>query len=128
MNREIWNRVQSSLNRCMQNYFISTPLEFTLSPVQLADAFSALEYPLCSIKEQTLRVYLKSTVTVENLRTGEITDFTLADPKQRKLEKGQLSCFSPLGRRLMGCGVGDKVRVNFLGFRLQVRILAIAQP
>ena len=126
MNRGIRQRIQSSLNRCIQNYFISTPLDFTLSPVQLADAFTALEYPLRSILEQAPRVSLQSTVTVENLLTGEITDFILVDPKQRKLEKGQLSCLSPLGRRLMGCGIGDKVRVNFLGSRLQVRILAIA--
>lgn len=125
MNRGIRQRIQSSLNRCIQHYFISTPLYFTLSPAQLADTFSAIEQQHRAQREP-LRASLQSTVTLQDLLTGEITDFTLVDSIIKTLEKGQLSCFSPLGRRLMGCGIGDKVKVNFLGSQLQVRILAIS--
>ena len=86
MNKGVFQNVRTSFNRCIQNYLVAAPLDVSRSPVQLADSFSAIE-ALGYARDTRHNVRSRNaTVTVKDLLTREIADFTLVDSKESKLK------------------------------------------
>lgn len=125
MNKGVFHQVRSSFNRCIQNYMVSAPLDLSRSPVHLADSFSAIEALEYGIKRKRSVASINATVTVKDMQTCDIADFTLVNSKKSLLKADQLSYLSPLGIRLIGCRVGDKVSLRFMGYQLHLQVLGI---
>jgi transcription elongation GreA/GreB family factor len=125
LNKGVFHHVRSSFNRCIQNYIVSAPLDLSRSPVHLADSLSAIESLSYASDSQRNVVSLNATVTVKDLLTCDVADFTLVNSKESLLKAGQLSYLSPLGSRLFGSRVGDKVTMGFMGYRVDLQVLSI---
>tara|TARA_B110000003_G_scaffold112581_1_gene115216 strand:+ start:5595 stop:6071 length:477 start_codon:yes stop_codon:yes gene_type:complete len=66
-----------------------------------------------------------STVQVKNINTGQIMKFTLVAQTEADLKTGKLSVESPIGRGLLGKGVGDITEISIPNGKIQFEILEI---
>ena len=66
-----------------------------------------------------------STVQVKNISTGQIMKFTLVAQTEADLKTGKLSVESPIGRGLLGKGVGDIAEISIPNGKIQFEILKI---
>ena len=66
-----------------------------------------------------------STVQVKNINTGQIMKFTLVAQTEADLKTGKLSVESPIGRGLLGKGVGDIAEISIPNGKIQFEILEI---
>jgi len=57
----------------------------------------------------TDRVVFASTVLLENIESGENTQYQLVGPEESDVDKGRISVISPLGRAIIGKEPGDEV-------------------
>jgi transcription elongation factor GreA len=71
------------------------------------------------------RVGLFSTVTLVDLRTEDEVEYTLVTNEEADFKKGLISLGSPLGKGLVGRGVGDEVKIDTPGGRKEFEILTI---
>jgi len=60
-------------------------------------------------------VVFGTTVTIEDMDTGEITRYQLVGPFESDMSKNQISVTSPIGKALLRKGTGDEVKVNTPG-------------
>lgn len=60
----------------------------------------------------TSKVYVLSTVTVLNRKTGKSLKYTLVSAQEADFNLNRISIDSPIGSALMGLSVGDVARVN----------------
>ena len=60
-------------------------------------------------------VVFGSTVTIEDINTGEVTCYRLVGPFESDMSRNQLSVTSPIGKALIRKKPGDEVRVNTPG-------------
>ncbi|MBN2398307.1 MAG: transcription elongation factor GreA [Deltaproteobacteria bacterium] len=56
-----------------------------------------------------------STVTIEDINTGEVTRYRLVGPFESDMSRNQMSVTSPIGRALIRKKLGDDVRVETPG-------------
>lgn len=56
-----------------------------------------------------------STVTIEDINTGEVTRYQLVGPFESDMSRNQISVTSPIGKALIRKKLGDEVRVNTPG-------------
>lgn len=56
-----------------------------------------------------------STVTIEDINTGEVTRYQLVGPFESDMNRNQLSVTSPIGKALIRKKLGDEVKVNTPG-------------
>jgi transcription elongation factor GreA len=61
------------------------------------------------------RVVFGSTVTIEDIKTNEITQYQLVGPFESDINENKISVTSPIGRALIGKEVGDEVAVKTPG-------------
>ena len=54
-------------------------------------------------------VTLHSRVTLRDLESGELEEWTLTYPEHANLELGQLSVLAPVGTAILGFGEGDEI-------------------
>ena len=66
-----------------------------------------------------------STVQVKNISTSQIMKFTLVAQTEADLKTGKLSVESPIGRGLLGKGVGDIAEISIPNGKIQFEILEI---
>jgi hypothetical protein len=126
LNRGLLSRAQLVSNRCVNRFLIYSPLDLSSSPVYLADAISAVERQQSGSVRQEKVVALNSRVTLLDRTTDETASFTLVSATGDVAKEGELSCLSPLGIRLLGRGVGDRVKFRFLGCRVDLQVVDIA--
>lgn len=69
-------------------------------------------------------VALGSRVTIEE--DGEHETVQLVSPCEANAIDGRITVASPVGRRLLGCRVGDRVEVSAPGGERRLRIVALA--
>lgn len=72
------------------------------------------------------KAYLLARVTVRETLTEELTTFQLVTPEEADLDAHKISIQSPLGRALLGKGVGEKVLVAVPAGKMEYEIVAIA--
>jgi len=57
----------------------------------------------------TDRVVFATTVLLENIESGENTQYQLVGPEESDVDKGRISVTSPLGRAIIGKKPGDEI-------------------
>jgi transcription elongation factor GreA len=60
----------------------------------------------------TDKIYILSTVKLKNHRTNNIEDYILVSAAEADFETNKLSVSSPLGKALMGKGIGDVFEIK----------------
>ena len=73
----------------------------------------------------TSKAYVGCTVRVLNLKTKKEITYSLVSPVEADLAAGKLSTQSPVGKAIMGCGVGDEAVAMVPAGDLKLRILEI---
>jgi regulator of nucleoside diphosphate kinase len=73
-------------------------------------------------------VTMESTVQYEDLRTGEIEEYTITFPDRANVERKRLSILAPIGTALIGCRVGDVVNWSTPGGVRQLQVRRVTPP
>ncbi len=68
------------------------------------------------------KVYVLSTVTIHNKKTGREMKYPLVSKDEADFNKGKISVDSPIGKGLMGKAVGDVVKVKVPAGLLELEI------
>jgi transcription elongation factor GreA len=71
------------------------------------------------------KVYILSVVRLEDLKSGETTEYRLVSPEEADFEKNKISVTSPFGKGLMGKTEGDIVSIRVPAGELKYKILEI---
>ena len=74
------------------------------------------------------RVVFGAVVTVIDLNTDEEMRYQLLGPEEADVKNGSISVLSPLGRSMIGKGVGDELTVKTPGGLRSLEIMEIAPP
>jgi transcription elongation factor GreA len=64
-------------------------------------------------------------VTVFDVQEKEIITLVLTNPRDSNPDKGFISCFSPLGRQLIGRRPGDVIDIKIFGRTAIFRVIRI---
>jgi transcription elongation factor GreA len=72
------------------------------------------------------RVVFGTTVTIEDLNTGEVITYQLVGPLESDINKNKISVTSPLGKALIGNEIGNEVTVTTPGGIRKVEIIDIS--
>jgi len=73
------------------------------------------------------RVYILSTVVLQNKKTGEQITYKLVSPEEADFERGKLSITSPVGKALLGRKEGEELAVNVPAGVLEYKILKVSR-
>jgi len=73
------------------------------------------------------KVYILSFVKLEDMKSGEITEYRLVSPEEADFEKNKISVTSPFGKGLMGKVQGDAVSIRVPAGELKYKILEISR-
>jgi len=71
------------------------------------------------------QVHILSLVSIKNLKTNKIIEYTLVSPEEADFQEGKISVTSPVGQGLLGHKVGDKVKVKAPVGLMEFEILSI---
>jgi transcription elongation factor GreA len=71
------------------------------------------------------QVHILSVVSIKNLKTNKIIQYTLVSPEEADFQSGKISVTSPVGQGLLGYKVGDKVKVKAPAGLMEFEILSI---
>jgi len=71
------------------------------------------------------QVHILSVVSIKNLKTKKIVEYTLVSPEEADFQAGKISVTSPVGQGLLGFKVGDKVKVKAPAGIMEFEILSI---
>jgi transcription elongation factor GreA len=72
------------------------------------------------------RVVFGTTVTIEDLNTGEVITYQLVGPLESDINENKISVTSPVGKALIGNEIGDEVTVTTPGGIRKVEIIDIS--
>ncbi len=67
-----------------------------------------------------------STVTIEDINTGEVTRYQLVGPFESDMSRNQISVTCPIGKALIRKKLGDEVKVNTPGGVREFEVVDIA--
>ena len=70
-------------------------------------------------------VVFGSRIVLENLDTGETTEYQLVGPDESDIEAGRISVSSPLGKALIGKKPGDEVVIQAPGGKREYELIEI---
>ena len=70
-------------------------------------------------------VTMNSRVVVQDLETGESSEYTLVFPEQADVAQGRLSVVSPIGTAILGYSKGDSIAWQTPGGPRQIKIVDI---
>ncbi len=73
------------------------------------------------------KAYIGATVTIKDRRTGEQIRYTLVSTDEADFEQNKISTQSPVGRALLGKGVGEYVEAKVPVGTLSYEILDISR-
>ena len=71
------------------------------------------------------KVYILKTVILKDLKFDDTLEYTLVSPAEANFEENKISSASPIGKALLGKGVGDQVEVQAPAGVLKYEILEI---
>jgi transcription elongation factor GreA len=71
------------------------------------------------------KVYILKTVILKDLKFDDTLEYTLVSPAEADFEENKISSSSPIGKALLGKGVGDQVEVQAPAGVLKYEILEI---
>jgi transcription elongation factor GreA len=73
------------------------------------------------------KIYILSVVTLEDLKSGETTEYRLVSQEEADFDKNKISVTSPFGKGLMGKVKGDVVAIRVPAGELKYKILEISR-
>lgn len=73
-------------------------------------------------------VTMDSTVTFEDLGTSEVDECTITFPEDADVEHKRISILAPIGTALIGCRVGDIIKLPTPGGIRQLKVRRVAAP
>lgn len=73
------------------------------------------------------KVYILSSVRIQDLRSGEELTYKLVSPEEANFEQNKISVNSPIGKGLMGKIKGEVVKINVPAGTLDYQILEIGK-
>ncbi|MEP0548499.1 MAG: transcription elongation factor GreA [Rhodothermales bacterium] len=73
------------------------------------------------------KVFILSTVRVENVKTKKEATYTLVSAEEADMAKGKISIASPVGKGLLGHEVGDVVEITVPAGKVPLKILEISR-
>ena len=78
-------------------------------------------------KVDNTKAYILSTVRVRNLKTGKEQSFKLVSAPEADLARGLISITSPIGKGLLGRGVGEEAVIRVPAGEVCIQILEITR-
>ena len=75
---------------------------------------------------QSDKVIFGSTVTLEDMETGDQKTYTLLGPDEADHTKGTISIESPVGRAMLGKQEGDEISVQIPRGRVDYKIVSVS--
>ena len=73
-------------------------------------------------------IRLNSLVSIEDLETGNVTQFTIVLPKQADIHSKKISVLSPMGAALIGFSKGDEVEWQVPAGLKRFKIVEVITP
>ncbi|NLX86819.1 MAG: GreA/GreB family elongation factor [Clostridiales bacterium] len=70
-------------------------------------------------------IVIGSKVELEDLSNNEVVSYNIVSPFQVKIDRGDVSCLSPMGRSLLLKKPGDEVEVKAPGGLFRYKVLSI---
>jgi transcription elongation factor GreA len=71
------------------------------------------------------KVYILTTVTLKDLEFNDTLEYTLVSPAEADVSNNKISVASPIGKALLGKGVGENVEVDVPAGTMRYQILGI---
>lgn len=112
MSIHYFNRLKKRLSDCARQHYLHLPWSMGLSMVELSTLFATLEKTSAHTGVHTRRVSIGHKVTLFDVQEKELMTLVLTNPRDSDPDKGFISCFSPLGRQLIGRMPGDVVEIK----------------
>ena len=125
MSIHYFNRFKKRLGDCARQHYLHLPWSMGLNTLELSTLFTSLEQASARAGVHTQRVNIGHKVTLFDVREKEIIVLTLTNPRDSDPHSGFISCFSPLGRQLIGRMPGDLVEVKIFMRTLIFRVIRI---
>ncbi len=125
MSTQYFNRLKKRLSDCARQHYLHLPWSMSLNAVELSTLFTTLEQSAAGMGAYTRRIAIGHKVTVFDVQEKEIITLVLTNPRDSNPEKGFISCFSPLGRQLIGRRPGDVIDIKIFGRMAIFRVIRI---
>ena len=119
------SRFNDRLNQCARQHYLQLPEGMGTNPTELSTLFSALEDDAEKKKDQITRIKIGHRVTLFDIQAREIVTLILVSPRNSNPEKGRISCFSLLGRQLIGRMPGDVIEMKIFYRAEMFRVVRI---
>jgi transcription elongation factor GreA len=71
------------------------------------------------------KIHILSHVTIKNLKSDKIIEYTLVSPEEADFQAGKISVTSPVGQSLLGKSVGEQVQVKAPAGLLEFEVISI---
>lgn len=65
-----------------------------------------------------------SHIKLYDKQAGSVSQLTLCKPGEANPTAGQISCYSVLGKKLLGATVGETISVNFFNRTMRFKIIS----
>ncbi len=74
------------------------------------------------------KIFIGAVVTLRDIDSGEQLKYMLVSPEEANYEENKLSIYSPVGKGLMGRGVGEETQIKVPAGVLKYKIVKIERP
>ncbi len=125
MSPQYFNRLKKRLGDCARQHFLHLPWSMSLNAAELSTLFTTLEQSSSYTGTSTSRITIGNKVTLFDVQEKEIITLVLTNPRDSDPDRGFVSCFSPLGRQLIGRMPGDVVEIKIFCRTALFRIIRI---
>lgn len=119
------SRLNDQLGKYARQYYLQLPCGMSTNTNELSTLFAALEQNFKKRSDQVKRIKIGHKVTLFDVQAREIITLALVSPRNSNPEKGRISCFSPLGRQLIGCMLGDAIEIKIFYRAEMFRVVRI---
>lgn len=125
MSIQYFNRLKKRLSDCARQNYLHLPWSMSLNAAELSALFTNMEQSAACTDTNVCRVTIGHKVTLFDVQEKDIFTLVLTNPRDSDPDKGFISCFSPLGRQLIGCRSGDVIDIKIFGRTATFRVIRI---
>lgn len=117
------SRLNDRLGKYARHHYLHLPT--SANSTDLSTIFAAIEKNAEKKNGSVKRIKLGDKVTLFDVNAKEIITLVLVSPRNSNPERGRISCFSPLGRQLIGRMPGDVIEVKIFYRAEMFRVVRI---
>lgn len=103
------------LQSCIRQYCLAAPWDTNKNPHDIENCFSKVELLLREPGRNITVAAPGKTIRIFDMQIKEESTITLVSPDESNPKNGEISYFSLLGSRLLGCKTGDIVEIQLFG-------------